>query len=44
VTVPGLQLLIFAPIILAIIVLFPEGTVGMVKRRCRSTVLERFIH
>jgi len=44
VTVPGLQLLIFAPIILTIIVLFPEGTVGMVKRRCRSTVLERFIH
>lgn len=40
---PGIQLLIFAPIILVIIVLFPEGVVGMVKKRLRTSRLSRFI-
>lgn len=40
---PGFQLLIFAPIIIIIIVLFPEGTVGMLKNRVRGTTLERYI-
>ncbi len=35
VTFPGLQLLLLAPVILAIIVAFPEGIVGMVKKRLR---------
>jgi branched-chain amino acid transport system permease protein len=40
---PGFQLLIFAPIILAIVVLFPEGTVGFLKKKVQGTALERFI-
>jgi len=40
---PGFQLLIFAPIIIVIIVMFPEGVVGMLKQRTKNTVLERFI-
>ena len=40
---PGFQLLIFAPIIILIIVLFPEGTIGMLKNRVRGTALERYI-
>lgn len=40
---PGFQLLIFAPIIVAIIVLFPEGTVGVLKRRLAGTALEKHI-
>jgi len=40
---PGFQLLIFAPIIIIIIVLFPEGTVGMLKKRVKGTTLERYI-
>ncbi len=40
---PGFQLLIFAPIIIIIIVLFPEGTIGMLKNRVRGTALERYI-
>jgi branched-chain amino acid transport system permease protein len=40
---PGFQLLIFAPIIIVIIVMFPEGVVGMLKQRSKNTVLERFI-
>jgi branched-chain amino acid transport system permease protein len=40
---PGFQLLIFAPIIIVIIVMFPEGVVGMLKQRIKNTVLERFI-
>ncbi len=43
VTFPGLQLLILAPIIIAIIVLMPEGFIGMLKSRARGTFLERFI-
>jgi branched-chain amino acid transport system permease protein len=40
---PGFQLLIFAPIIIVIIVMFPEGVVGMVKERARGTALEKYI-
>ncbi|MGD8387618.1 MAG: branched-chain amino acid ABC transporter permease [Desulfobacteraceae bacterium] len=40
---PGFQLLIFAPIIIAIIVLFPEGVVGMFKKRFRDTAVGRYI-
>ncbi|MCF8062441.1 MAG: branched-chain amino acid ABC transporter permease [Deltaproteobacteria bacterium] len=40
---PGFQLLIFAPIIICIIVLFPEGVVGMLKKRLRDTALGRYI-
>jgi branched-chain amino acid transport system permease protein len=40
---PGFQLLVFAPVIVAVIVLFPEGTVGMIKRRLLGTALEKYI-
>lgn len=40
---PGFQLLIFAPIIIIIIVLFPEGVVGMLKKRLAHTGLAKFI-
>jgi branched-chain amino acid transport system permease protein len=40
---PGFQLLIFAPVILAIIVLFPEGVIGMLKSRARATAWEWFV-
>lgn len=40
---PGFQLLIFAPIIIAIIVLFPEGVVGVFKKRFRDTAVGRYI-
>jgi branched-chain amino acid transport system permease protein len=40
---PGFQLLIFAPIIIVIIVLFPEGTVGVLKKKVQGTALDRII-
>jgi branched-chain amino acid transport system permease protein len=40
---PGFQLIIFAPIIIIIIVVFPEGTVGMLKKKVRGTGLEQYI-
>jgi branched-chain amino acid transport system permease protein len=40
VILPGFQLLIFAPIIIGIIIAFPEGIVGVVRERLRGTVLE----
>jgi branched-chain amino acid transport system permease protein len=40
---PGFQLLVFAPVIVAVIVLFPEGTVGMIKKKLLGTVLEKYI-
>jgi len=43
IVLPGFQLLIFAPLIVAIIVLFPEGTVGILKKRVANTPLQRFI-
>ena len=43
VILPGFQLLIFAPIIIVIVVAFPEGVVGVLKRRVKGTALEPFI-
>ena len=43
VTFPGLQLLILAPIIISIIVMVPEGLVGVLKANVRGTALEKFI-
>ena len=43
VILPGFQLLIFAPIIIIIIVLFPDGTVGVLKKRVQGTFLARII-
>ncbi len=40
---PGFQLIIFAPIIIIIIVAFPEGIIGMLKNKVRGTALEKFI-
>ncbi len=41
--IPGFQLLIFAPIIIVIIVLFPQGVVGMLRDRTKDTAVGRFI-
>lgn len=43
ITFPGLQLLILAPIIIVIIVAFPQGLIGVLKGRVRKTVLEKVI-
>jgi branched-chain amino acid transport system permease protein len=43
ITLPGFQLLIFAPIIVAIIVLFPEGMVGIVKNKVMGSKIEKYI-
>ncbi|HEX15839.1 MAG TPA: branched-chain amino acid ABC transporter permease [Deltaproteobacteria bacterium] len=43
VILPGFQLLIFAPIIIVIVVAFPERVVGMLKDRLKGTALERFV-
>ena len=43
ITLPGFQLLIFAPIIIGIIVLFPEGIVGILKKRLMGTPLQKYI-
>ncbi len=43
ITLPGLQLLIFTPIIILIITMFPEGTVGMLRTRVQGTRLEKYI-
>lgn len=40
---PGFQLLILSPIILVIIVAFPQGLIGILKTKIKGTVLERFI-
>ena len=40
---PGFQLLIFAPIIILIIVLFPEGIVGMLKTKLKGTALGAYV-
>jgi len=39
----GFQLLIFAPIIIGIIILFPEGIIGMLKQKTKQTPFSRFI-
>jgi branched-chain amino acid transport system permease protein len=41
--IPGFQLLIFAPIIIVIIVVFPEGVIGMLKAKTRNTAVGRYI-
>lgn len=40
---PGLQLLILAPIILIIIVAFPQGLIGVLKQKVKGTPLEKVI-
>jgi branched-chain amino acid transport system permease protein len=40
---PGFQLLIFAPTIIIIIVLFPEGVIGVLKKQTKDTPLGRYI-
>jgi branched-chain amino acid transport system permease protein len=40
---PGFQLLVFAPIIIIIIVLFPEGVIGMLRNSLKGAALKRFI-
>lgn len=42
-TFPGLQLLILAPLLLTIILFFPEGAVSWLKYKARGTVLERYL-
>jgi len=43
VILPGFQLLIFAPIVIGIIVAFPEGIIGVVKQKVKGTALEKYI-
>ena len=43
ITLPGFQLLIFAPIIIIIIVAVPDGIVGVLKRRAFGTRFEKYI-
>jgi len=43
VTLPGFQLLIFAPLLLVIVVLFPEGLVGVLKKKIGNRPLGKFI-
>jgi branched-chain amino acid transport system permease protein len=40
---PGFQLLIFAPTIIIIIILFPEGVIGVLKNKTKRTFFGRFI-
>ena len=40
---PGFQLLIFAPIIIFIIVMFPEGVIGVLKKRIKGSAWSRYI-
>ncbi len=40
---PGLQLFIFAFVIIFIIVMFPQGVVGVIKGKTRNTAAERYI-
>jgi branched-chain amino acid transport system permease protein len=43
VILPGFQLLIFAPLIIVIIVAFPEGVIGLLKARVKGTGLGTII-
>ncbi|HSB78767.1 MAG TPA: branched-chain amino acid ABC transporter permease [Candidatus Methylomirabilis sp.] len=43
VLMPGFQLLIFAPIVVFIVVAFPEGVIGWVKRRVKGTALQGYL-
>jgi branched-chain amino acid transport system permease protein len=43
IVIPGFQLLIFAPLIIIIIVAFPEGVVGVIRNRIAHTAIGRYI-
>jgi branched-chain amino acid transport system permease protein len=43
VLLPGFQLLILAPLIIVIIIVFPEGIVGVIKKRAKGKRLEKFV-
>jgi len=43
IVIPGFQLLIFAPLIIIIIVAFPEGVVGVIRKKVAHTALGRYI-
>ena len=43
ITFPGLQLLILAPILIAIVVAFPEGLVGYLRKKARDTRLSEYL-
>ncbi|MBW2056897.1 MAG: branched-chain amino acid ABC transporter permease [Deltaproteobacteria bacterium] len=43
VIMPGFQLLIFAPVIILIILAFPDGVVGILRKTLKNTQLEKFI-
>ena len=43
VVLPGFQLLVFAPIIIIIIVAFPEGVIGILKKALHGTKWQKFI-
>ena len=43
VIIPGFQLLIFAPIVIIIIILFPEGIIGMIKKGTKGKWIKRYI-
>jgi branched-chain amino acid transport system permease protein len=40
---PGLQLLILAPILIVVVVAFPEGIVGVLKRKLHGTPLAKYV-
>ncbi|MCF8110445.1 MAG: branched-chain amino acid ABC transporter permease [Desulfobacteraceae bacterium] len=40
---PGVQLFIFALVIIFVIVTFPEGVVGVIKRKTRNTAIGQYI-
>ncbi len=40
---PGMQLLILAPLLIAVILVFPEGVVGYLAKKARGTRFEKFI-
>ncbi len=43
VILPGLQLLILAPLLIVIVVLFPEGIIGYVKKKLRYTSVFEYV-
>jgi branched-chain amino acid transport system permease protein len=40
---PGFQLLLFAPLMIAVVVLFPAGIVGFLQRQVRGTAWEPYV-
>ncbi len=40
---PGMQLLILAPLLIVVILLFPEGVVGYLVKKARGTRFEKFV-